>query len=72
MRVHIKYFPEDIIKKYNLKPLIFNDHIYVKIKKGMYGLKQAAVLAFYQLSDLLKAEGYYQIPSSLGMWKHPS
>ena len=72
MQVHIKYFPADIIKKYNLKPLISNNHIYVKIKKGMYGLKQAAVLVFYQLSDLLKAEGYYQIPSSLRMWKYAS
>ena len=35
----------------------------------MYSFKQAAVLAFYQLSDLLKAEGNYQIPSFLGMWK---
>ena len=36
----------------------------------MYGLKQAAVLAYDYLSDILTAAGYKPIPATLGLWKH--
>ena len=44
--------------------------MYLKINKGMYGLKQAAILAYNQVSSLLKAADYYPIVGSMGMWKH--
>ena len=46
MRVAMKYFPQDIIEKYNLDDIVHNGYISIKIKKGMYGLKQASVLAY--------------------------
>ena len=46
------------------------NYIYIKIKKGMYGLKQAAVLAYECLSKILKKAGYSPIPATLGLWKH--
>ena len=49
MKVPYKYFPQDIISKYKLQNLVHNDYIYVKIKKGMYGIKQAVVLAYENL-----------------------
>ena len=70
MKVPFRYFPEDIRQKYNLYNLVFNDHIYIKIKKGMYGLKQAALLAYEHLSKILKNAGYEPIPASLGLWRH--
>ena len=36
----------------------------------MYGLRQAAVLAYNYLSSLLKQAGYTPIVGSLGLWKH--
>ena len=36
----------------------------------MYGLKQAAVLAYIHLSKNLKDEKYYHIISTLGLWKN--
>ena len=36
----------------------------------MYGLKQAAILAYKQVSGLLKKAGYYPLIGSMGMWKH--
>ena len=36
----------------------------------MYGLKQAAILAYKQLKTNLATYGYYPIPHSVGMWKH--
>ncbi len=41
MKVPFKYFPQDIVDKYKLSTKLHNDYIYIKIKKGMYGLKQA-------------------------------
>ena len=46
MKVAYKYFPPDIIKRYNLDSIVHNDYIYMRIVKGMYGLKQAAILAY--------------------------
>ena len=37
----------------------------------MYGLKQAAVLAYNQLATHLQTEGFHQITGSMGMWSHP-
>jgi hypothetical protein len=34
-------FPEEIIQKYNLKDLAVDGWVYIEIRKGMYGLKQA-------------------------------
>ena len=70
MRIASKYLPDDIIKKYNLQDKINNGFIYIKIKKGMYGLKQAAVLAYQQLVTHLAKYGYTPIPHTTGMWKH--
>ena len=69
-KVHIKYIPQDIIEQYNLLDIIHNDYAYIKIKRGMYGLKQAALLAYQQLVKFLKPAGYAPIANSVGMWKH--
>ena len=38
----------------------------------MYGLKQAAILAYKQLVRWLKTQGYHPIPTSNGLWKYMS
>ena len=45
MKVPFRFFPEDIRQQYGLYNMVHNDFIYIKIKGGMYGLKQAALLA---------------------------
>ena len=73
MKVHIKNFPPDIIDQYNLRSKVNGaGFVYIKIKKGMYGLKQAAVLAYDNLVRQLKPFGYAPIPHTIGMWKHTS
>ena len=50
MKVKLKHIPEDIRLKYNLYDKVTaDDYIFLKIKKGMYGLKQAAILAYNNL-----------------------
>ena len=48
MKVEYKYIPHDIIEQYNLQDKVTTcGYIYIHIKKkGMYGLKQAAILAY--------------------------
>jgi hypothetical protein len=50
MKIHRKYVPQAIIDEYNLTDDHFDDRgfIFMEIQKGMYGLKEASVLAFEQ------------------------
>ncbi|GFH54654.1 hypothetical protein CTEN210_11130 [Chaetoceros tenuissimus] len=71
MRVHSKYFFADIRERYNIDELIADDgYVYIKIKKGMYGLKHAALLAYKHLVNILEPFGYYPCPYTTGLWKH--
>jgi hypothetical protein len=45
MKMLLSRFPEEIIQKYNLNALAVNGWVYIEIRKGMYGLKQAGLLA---------------------------
>ena len=44
--------------------------VHVKIRKGMYILKQAARISFDRLVELLKPHGYYPLSSNPGIWCH--
>ena len=60
----------DIYHKYNLQTKIQNKYVYCKIKKRIYGLKQAAPLAYNFLLKNLAPFGYKPIPHTTGLWKH--
>jgi hypothetical protein len=45
MRMPLKLFPDDIIKHYNLHEKALNGYVYMKIRRGMYGLPQPGILA---------------------------
>ena len=71
MRIHISRFPPDIIRRYKLMEIVAEDgYVYVKIKRGMYGLRQAAILAYRHLVKVLAPHGYHPCKYSLGLWKH--
>jgi hypothetical protein len=71
MKVHRKNIPPDIFSQYKLGDIVTSDgFIYVKIKKGMYGLKQAAILAYQHLVTNLAPYGYSPCKYSLGLWTH--
>ena len=73
MRIHAKYFPTEMREEYDIENLTANDgYVYVKIKKGMYGLKQAAILAYTQLIGKLEPHGYFPVPGTSGIWAHKS
>jgi hypothetical protein len=45
MIILLSRFLEEIVEKYNLKALAVDSWVYIEIRKGMYGLKQAGLLA---------------------------
>ena len=70
MRIHRKHIPTDIFLRYNLQSKLHNDFVYVQINKGIYGLPQAAILAYEQLCSHLAEAGYHPIIGTNGMFKH--
>ena len=71
MRVHYRHIPQDIRNRYNLDSKVNKDgFIYIKIKKGMYGLKQAAILAYNHIKQHLKDFGYHPVQGTVGLWTH--
>jgi len=70
MKVPMRYFPKDIHDRYNLHEKLHNEYIYIKIKKGMYGLKQASILAYENLVKNLSQFGYQPIEQTDSFWRH--
>jgi hypothetical protein len=70
MRMLLSRFLEDIINKYNLTALAVDGWVYIEIRKGVDGLKQAGLLANQLLQKLLSPFGYYPARHTPGMWLH--
>ena len=71
MSIHIRFFPNDIKEKYHIKSLVSNDgSVYCKIKRGIYGLKQAERLACDLLVKRLVLYGYSPTKKFPKIWQH--
>jgi hypothetical protein len=70
MKMLFSRFPEEIIQKYNLNALAVNGWVYIEIRKGIYGLKQAGLLANQLLQKCLAPFGYYPARRTPGLWLH--
>ena len=71
LKMKLDDFPEDVIAHYNLKELVTPDgYVYVAVKRGMYGLPQAGILAQELLEKRLNAHGYHQSKFTPGLWTH--
>jgi hypothetical protein len=70
MRLLLTILPQDIMEKYDLKRLAVNGWVYLEIRKGVYGLKQAGLLANQLLQKPLKPFGYYPARHTPDLWLH--
>jgi hypothetical protein len=70
MRLPIGILPDEIVEQYQLLSLVHNGHIYVEIRRGMYGLPQAGILAYKLLVKNLAHHGYAPCVHTPGLWKH--
>ncbi len=68
MRLKLDIIPDEIIDHYNLRDLVDEDGwVYIKIRKGMYGLPQAGILANQLLEKRLAKKRYYQCQHTPGL-----
>jgi hypothetical protein len=70
MTMLLSRFPEEIVQKYNLDALAVDGWVYIEIRKDMYGLKQAGLLANQLLQTRLAPFGYYPARHTPGLWLH--
>ena len=66
----IKLIPQEIIDEYNLIDIAVNGIVYIEIRKGMPGLKQAGKIANDRLTTHLSRHGYHPVPRTPSLWKH--
>ena len=70
-RMKLDLFPEDIIDEYNLKDIVDADgNIFCEVRRGMYGLPQAGIIAQELLEKRLHIAGYSQSKLTPGYWTH--
>ena len=62
MKILLAHIPDEIIPEYALKNKVHSDGaVYIEIRKGMYGLPQAGMLAKKLLKRRLAKHGYYEV-----------
>ena len=67
----LRDIPQRIIDYYNLETLARNGHVYARIAKAWYGLKQAGKIAHDDLCERLAAHGYHKTNTD-GLFRHES
>ena len=71
MRLKLRNLPEREVQHYNLAEKTTRDgYVYVDIKRGVYGLPQAGLIAQQLLEKRLNKKVYHQSEINLGLWKH--
>ena len=72
MKIKLRIIPQEIIDQYQIQDLEENGWVYMKIVKGMPGLKQAARLANEFLVHHLEPYGYAPVQHIPYLWKNES
>ena len=62
MCLTLHFIPDKIIAQYKLLALDLDNKVYLKIQKGVPGLKQAGIIANNRLTLNLANHGYAPIP----------
>ena len=71
MRLKLTDIPEEIIVEYKLRDIATPDgYVYIEVRKGMYGLPQAGIIAQQLLEERLAKVGYHQSQIVPGLWTH--
>ena len=72
MKMSIDLFPQEFRNAYGLDAKAKSGHVFMEIRKGMYGLPQSGILANKLLKERLSKKGYFELPHTPGLWKHVS
>jgi hypothetical protein len=72
MKIPLALFPVWKIKQYNLHKLALDGWVYIKMRRAVWGLPQAGILANKQLRCKLAPFGYHESINTPGLWRHES
>ncbi|MCP4749222.1 MAG: hypothetical protein GY874_24265, partial [Desulfobacteraceae bacterium] len=70
MKMPLSLFPQHTIDKYDLATRAKRGFLYPELRKAVYGLPQASMLANKQLKKYLAPAGYYEVAHTPGLWRH--
>ena len=70
MQLALACIPDKIIDQYSLCAISPDGWVYLEIRKGMLGLKQAGSIANDQLKAHLAHFGFAPVPITPALWKH--
>ncbi len=66
VKIPIALLPNNTIEHYQLWEKFLDGYVYMEIRKGMYWLSQASILANKLLKEQLAHHGYFEQPHTLG------
>jgi hypothetical protein len=72
MKIPLALFPVWTIEQYNLQNLALDGWVYIKMRRAVWGLPQAGILANKQLRRKLAPFRYHKSPNTPGLWLHES
>jgi hypothetical protein len=70
MRTPLTLFPIWIIEQYDLKKQALNRFVHLEMRRAVWGLPQAGILANKRLRRKFAPFGYYECVNTLGLWYH--
>ena len=71
MKHPLRIFPQEVVQQYNLKEIVAaNSYVYMEIRKGITGLKQAGRLASNRLIKNIDRNGFALVKHTPSLWRH--
>ena len=70
MKLLLSVFPKHIKQQYYLEIKAKKGHVYVEIRRSIYGLPQAGKLVNTALKEHLAPYGYFEVVHTPGLWRH--
>ena len=71
MRIPLKEIPNEVLVEYSLLSLADpSGYVFVKIRKGLYGLKESSIISYKRLIRNLQPHGYAPVSHTPGLWTH--
>jgi hypothetical protein len=72
MKIPLSLFPTWTIEQYKLSKLAVDGWVYIKMRRAIWGLPQAGILANKRLHQKLAPFGYHESVNTLGLWMNES
>jgi hypothetical protein len=70
MKMPLSLFPSWMREQYNLEKHAKNGFVYIELRRAVWGLPQAGILANKLLHKRLLPHGYYECKHTPGLWRH--